>query len=935
MKKSKKLKIKKFLIPSSLLPAKIRKKYLHKPKFSFQKFKKWSLYALIGFFLLIIGLFAWYSKDLPTPGKIKARQIAESTKIYDRSGNILYDIFGKQKRTVIKFSGMPQDVKDAVVATEDQNFYHHHGVDFRGIFRAAIRTISGKRLEGGSTITQQFVKNALLSPERTITRKIKEVILALEIEALYSKEQILEFYLNEIPFGSNNYGIEAAATTFLGKKAKDLSLAECAVLAALPQAPTYYSPYGNHADELLLRKNWVLKRMREEGYITSEEEEAAKTEEITFIARRENIIAPHFVFYIREILAEKYGDRMVEEGGLQVISSLDLKKQKLAEKTVSEASHLSRYGASNAALVAVDPKTGDILAMVGSKDYFDIENDGNVNVTLSKRQPGSSFKPIVYATGLKGKWAPGSTLWDLKTNFGNYSPSNYDRSQRGPVSVRQALGGSLNIPAVKMLSLAGLNESIKTAKDMGITTLTDPDRYGLSLVLGGGEVKLLELTGAFSVFANNGKKFSINPILKVENSKGKILEEKKKPKGRQVLKSEIAYQITSILTDNSARSTTFGSRSQIYIPGYSVAAKTGTTDEFRDAWTIGYTPQIAIGVWAGNNNNSSMKKGAAGVNVAGPIWNKYMRSMLKNYGRQSFKKPRGLKTVRVDKLSGKLPDKSTDTRTDLYASWQIPKEKGGTVKLEICSIVNKIATDACPPNKVVEKTYSDVHSEKPNNPAWERPVRAWLKAHGIDNLPPSENDKNALDKVRPQVTFYAPSNGDNVAGSYLIKATTSSTYGVKKVEFFADGVAIGTDYSAPYQIGYDFNQLSKNSHKLKIKVVDNQGLTDEDSVTINVISDSTNPGPVSGFSASDVGNHNNQIILSWINPSDYDLDKIYIYYSTTTTRPGSPQKIISATNQSYTMSGLSNGFGYYFWIRPVDSAGNENSSETKYGAYLP
>lgn len=929
------MKLKNFLIPSKLLPVKSNKKYLKRSRFSFQTLKKWTIYTVAAIFLIIITLFAWYSKDLPTPGKIKARQIAESTKIYDRNGNLLYDIFGKQKRTSIKYSQMPQDMKDAVVAVEDKNFYRHHGVDFRGVFRAALHTLTGKRLEGGSTITQQFVKNALLSPERTIPRKIKEVILSLEIEALYSKQQILEFYLNEIPYGSNTYGIEAAANTFFGKKAHDLTLAESAVLASLPQAPTFYSPYGNHTDLLMERKNFVLNSMYKQKYISKVELDAAKIQEIKFVPRRENIIAPHFVFYVRELLAEKYGDRLVEEGGLKVVTSLDLDKQKLAEKIVADTPNLARYGASNAALVAIDPKTGDILSMVGSRDYFDIENDGNVNVAIAKRQPGSSFKPVVYATAFKGKWSPGSTLWDLKTNFGNYSPNNYDGSTHGPLSIRQALANSLNIPAVKTLSLAGLDNSIRTAKDMGITTFTDPDRYGLSLVLGGGEVKLSELTGAYSVFANGGKKVGVNPILKVEDSRGKILEQKKNPKGRQVLKPEIAYEITSILTDNQARSMIFGSRTPLYIPGYSVAAKTGTTDGYRDAWTIGYTPSIAVGVWAGNNDNSSMRRGADGVFVAAPIWNRFMTAMVKEYGRESFVKPRGLRTVSVDKLSGKLPDQSTDTRSDLYASWQIPTEKGGTVKLKICSIVNKIATDACPPTKIVEKVYSDVHSERPDNPSWEVPVRNWLKKHGIDNLPPSENDKEALAAVAPKISFSSPQDGDSVSGGYLIKMNTSTTYGANRVEFYVDDVSIGTDYGSPFQIGYDFNQLAKTSHKLTARIVDNQDLTASKNITINVTSDNDSPGSVSGVSVSDQGNSNNQLSLSWINPDDWDLDKIYIYYSTSGSRPGSPQAIISAVNQSTSIGSLSNGFGYYFWIRPVDSAGNENGSEIRYGPYLP
>ncbi len=932
-KKFKKINFKRFFTKIFKKPSDWRNKKSKHPKFTWAKFRKYTLYTILGIFLFIVALFAWYSKDLPTPGKLKAINIADSSKIYDRNGTLLYDIFGKQKRTVVKFDDMPDSIKEAVISAEDKNFYRHHGIDFGGLIRGVlIKPFKTGRAEGGSTITQQFVKNALLSPERTLSRKIKEIILSVEIEAIYSKDQILEFYLNYIPFGSNNYGIEAAANTYLGKKAKNLTLAESATLAALPKAPTYYSPYGNHTDELMERRDWVLSRMRKEKYITKKEEEQAKLEVITFVPRKENIIAPHFVFYVREYLAEKYGDRIVEEGGLKVVTSLDLDKQKQAEAIIRDSSHLSRYGASNAALVAISPQNGDIISMVGSKDYFDLENDGNVNVALSDRQPGSSFKPIAYATAFKDGWAPGSTLWDLKTDFGNYTPNNYDGRFRGPVSARQALAGSLNVPAVKMLGVAGLNNTIKTAKDMGITTLTDPSRYGLSLVLGGGEVKLNELTGAYSVFANGGIKYSINPILKLKNSKGKVLEEKKDPKGKRVLKEEIAYQISSILTDNSARSATFGSNSYLNLPG--VAVKTGTTDEYRDGWTIGYTPKIAVGVWAGNNDNSKMIRGAAGVNVAGPIWNKFMSKMIQSYGKEEFKRPNGLKKVTVEKLSGKRPDNDkVDTRSDWYATWQIPKEKGGTVKLDICTICDALATNACPDSKIEERTFSNVHSEKPNDSRWENPVRAWLKAHNIDNLPPTTKDTDCINKLKPSVNFSNPTNNDSVSGSELIQASTSSSYGIKRVEFFADNISIGVDTSYPYQTGYDFNQLSIGGHTLKARVTDYQNLKGESSISINVISDNDNPGNVSGVNASGTGNGDGQINLSWNNPNDYDLNKIHIYYSTNTSRPGSPQKIINVS-ESTSISSLG-GLPYYFWIRPLDSSSNENSNESWFGPYIP
>jgi 1A family penicillin-binding protein len=904
----------------------------NKFKFSWKKLRKYLLYGIVGILLFVGILFAWYSKDLPTPSKLKSLKISESTKIYDRNGKLLYDIFGKQKRTVIKLADMPQDIKDAIISAEDKNFYHHYGIDLQGTIRAAFNTLSGKRIEGGSTITQQFVKNALLSPEQTLPRKIKELILALEIEAIYSKDEILEFYLNYIPFGGNTYGVEAAANTYFNKKAGDLTLAESATLAALVQATTYYSPYGNHTDELLERKDWVISRMQREGYINEKEAEKGQAQKIKFVPRRENIIAPHFVFYVREYLANKYGDRLVEEGGLKVITTLDLDKQRLAEKTIDEAS-LAAYGASNAGLVATDPKNGDIIAMVGSRDYFDIENQGNVNVTVAKRQPGSSFKPVVYATGFEGEWAPGSTMWDLKTTFGDYTPNNYDGRSHGPLSIRQSLANSLNIPAVKMLSLTGQDDVLKNASDLGITTFDQPERYGLSLVLGGGEVKLLELTGAYASFAAGGVHYPLNPILKLEDSTGKELEKKEKPKGKQVFRPEVAYQISDVLSDNASRGLIFGTHTALNISG--VAAKTGTTDDYRDGWTVGYTPRVAVGVWTGNNDNSPMFRGDGGSVVAAPIWNKFMKAMIAEYGPQAFERPSTLQRIKVEVLSGKLPDDSkVDTRSDWYAPWQIPKEKGGTVKVAICSICNALATNSCPASKVVQKTFSDVHSERPDNSAWEIPVRNWLKSRGIDNLPPTKKDTSCVNKAKPSVSFVTPANNGSVSGGALIQVQTNSSYSIKRVEFFVDTISIGTDTTYPYQIGYDFNQLSIGGHSLKAKATNTIDLSGDTVITINVVADNQAPGDVVNVSGSSVGNDDGEIGLSWDNPSDYDISKIYIYYSAGFSKPGSPQKVIDVSTGT-TISGLTNGIPYRFWINAVDSVGNENSSGITYGPWAP
>src|SRR3990167_9195742 len=503
--------------------------------YNWRKIKLWSLRIGLGFLLFVLLIFAWYAKDLPTPGKIKRRQAVAATQIFDRNGNELYAIHGDTKRIMVNTPDIPDVVKKATMTAEDRNFYKHHGINIRSIGRAFLYNLSHKNsIQGGSTITQQFVKNALLDPKRTWTRKIKELILSIEIEIMYSKEEILTMYLNEIPYGSNTYGIEAASETFLGKHARDLNLSEAATLAALPKAPSYYSPYGIHPDKREARVNCVLDSMADLNYISRDEANVAKKDakNLKFIPRKENISAPHFVMYIKDLLVDKFGEQAVEEGGLKVTTTLDGDVQKKAEESVQSgaARRFDSIDASNASLVAIDPKTGQILAMVGSRDFFDQAIDGQVNVAISERQPGSAFKPVVYATAFKKQYNPAFTLWDVTTDFGDYTPKNYDGTDHGPVSARKALGGSLNIPAVKMLYLAGLDEVLDQAHRMRITTLNDRNRYGLSLVLGGGEIKLLDLTTAYGVFANNGTLSEKTPFLKIVDAKDKVLEEYKENK---------------------------------------------------------------------------------------------------------------------------------------------------------------------------------------------------------------------------------------------------------------------------------------------------------------------------------------------------------------------------------------------------------------------
>jgi len=901
-----------------------------------KKIKKIIFYTLLGIVAFIIILFAWYAKDLPTPGKIQKLYPIESSKIMDRNGNVLYDVYGDQQRTVIKSDEIPTIMKQATVAAEDKNFYKHFGVDFKGLARAIFTDIFRRGYaQGGSTITQQYVKNALLSPKKTVDRKIKELILSLEIEAMYKKDEILTLYLNEIPYGSSAYGIEAASQMYYGKHAKELTLDEATMLAALPQSPTYYSPYGLHPDELKIRRDYVLDNMVSLGYITKEQANEAKDKKISAVERRENITAPHFVLYVKEKLIEMYGEKMVEEGGLKVTTTLDLNLQKKAEEAIQNGyDRVKNYGASNDALVALDPKTGQVLAMAGSHDFFDTENDGQVNVTLSDRQPGSSFKPIVYATSFKGKYNPASTIWDVKTDFGNYTPENYDKSTHGPVSIRFALANSLNIPAVKILYLAGLDNVLKTAHQMGITTLNDAERYGLSLVLGGGEVKPLDMATAFGVFANNGTLAETTPFLKIEDSQGKILSQYEEGKNKkEVLDPQIAYEISSILSDNNARSAVFGSRSALYFPDRTVAAKTGTTDSFRDAWTNGYTPSLVASVWVGNNDNTPMYPGSDGVIVAAPIFHEFMEKALEGKPDEKFERPNGIRDFTVDKLSGKIPtDQSSDKISDIFASWQVPTEYDDIhVKVKICKVCTdeKLADDNCPPEQIEEKTFTNLHSEVPDNPNWENPVRYAAESMGISiGYPPKETCD--VSSVKPSINITAPTKNQNVSGTFQIQVSASSSFGVKYVEYSIDNIKIGTSETSPYSLSYNANNIAAGTHKITATLVDSKNLTATANVDFSSSKDVTFPGLVKNVVITPgIGSAN----ISWINPEDVDLGLIRIYISTISGVLGTNNSEVVATpnsSSSKTINGLIPGTMYYFTLRTVDTNKNENTNLTQF-----
>jgi 1A family penicillin-binding protein len=615
-------------------------------------------FFLIGaiFFLII---FIYIELTLPSPETVTLRKISESTKVYDRTGEIiLYDIHGEEKRTIVAWDQISDYAKKAILASEDTDFYKHKGLDITGIIRAIIKDLRDLNLsQGGSTITQQLIKNTLLGNEKTLTRKIKEALLSIEIEKRYTKDEIFWMYLNQIPFGSNSYGIESAAKTYFGKSAKDLTLNESAVLASMIQAPSYYSPYGNNVNHLISRKNTLLKKMLSLEIITQEEYETALNENLSFKPRKTDIQAPHFVIMVTEYLENKYGRDVVESGGLKVITTLDAELQSLAEETIAKYAKINKdkYKASNAALVAIDPKTGEILSLVGSVDYFDINNEGNFNVATAKRQPGSAFKPFAYAAAFQKGYTDSTILFDVKTEFNPncspdanqikdkygldcYHPKNYDGKFRGPVTMRQSLAQSLNVPSVKTLYLANIDDTINLAENMGITTLEDRSRFGLSLVLGGAEVKLVDLVSAYGVFANDGIRNPWYFIKSIEKPDGTILE-KENSKAKKVIDPQIARLISDVLSDNSARAPIFGYSSPLYFPNKSVAAKTGTTQENRDAWVVGYSPTLSTGVWVGNNRREPMTQEGAGISAAGPIWHEFMNKALEKFPNEEFNKP--------------------------------------------------------------------------------------------------------------------------------------------------------------------------------------------------------------------------------------------------------------------------------------------------------
>lgn len=710
--------------------------------------RKVVLIPLIIIAVLMLGLTIWLFKDVPNPSKLTRQPAPVSTQIFDRHGKLLYEIFLERNRTPIALNDMPPYLAQATISIEDKNFYHHFGLDPVGIIRAAFNTLTGKRLEGGSTITQQLVKNALIADNsRTLVRKIKEAALAVLTEITYSKQLILELYLNYTPYGGTAYGIEAASQQYFDKPAKDLSLPEAALLAGLPQSPTSYSPFS-HPNLAKERQKQVLNRMKEDGYINQKQFDEALDTPLKYTPKESTIKAPHFVFWVRDLLIDRYGADNINIGGLRVTTTLDLDLQQAAQASLSaEVNKIARLKISNGAALVTKPKTGEVLAMIGSRNYFDPDHDGQVNVTTSLRQPGSSIKPVNYALGLLNGWTASTMFLDIPTCFSMsgqqlYCPKNYDNTWHGPVQMRFALGNSYNIPAVKVLALNSIESMVATASAMGITGWNDPSKFGLSLTLGGGEVKMIDMAVAFGVFANSGVKVPLNPILKVETYQGKVLEENNRDQlsditdslrqdwntfhnsPRQtsafngltdqqvsptpespyqkllsglskpnpsptpnavlqpvyqpvtVLPEEVAYIVSHMLLDPNARVGAFGSNSQLVVPGKTVSVKSGTTNDQRDNWTIGYTPDYLVATWVGNNDNSPMSYVASGVTGASPIWNQIMKYILKGKVDHFPTQPSGVVNAQVCAVNGLVPtpENPCDTRTELFVKDHLPEK---------------------------------------------------------------------------------------------------------------------------------------------------------------------------------------------------------------------------------------------------------------------
>lgn len=825
-------------------------------KFSRQKLVLYLIVAVVGMVIFgyigALGLFAWYGRDLPQPGKLSESR-GNSTIFYDRNGKIIYEMFKDKNRVPVAVDDISQYLMDATVAIEDKRFYQHKGISEYGIMRAAFNNLIGNP-QGGSTITQQLIKNVLLTSERRLSRKIKEAILAYQVEKKYTKKEILGMYLNEAPYGGTFSGVGSASMGYYGKSPKDLTLIEAAILAGLPQNPPRFSPFIGEKDAWKGRTRDVLRRMREDEYITEAEEEKAlaQMDKVKFQSARENINAPHFIFYVKRQLEEEYGAAMLNNG-VKVTTTLDLELQQKAEKIVKdEIKNLKDYKVGNGALVATDPTNGEIITYVGSYDYNDNSFGKFDVVSQANRQPGSTLKPIEYAAAFEKGYTPATILMDVKTTFANqgdedYIPVNYDGKYRGPVQIRFALGNSLNVPAVKMLAMIGLHDFMERAYTMGLDSMEPTEEnmnnLGLSASLGGGETTLLHLAQAYGVFANGGKKVDLEGVLEIKDFKGKQIFKKGKPKEKEVLSPEISFLISHILSDNNARIDTFGPSSYLNVSGKTVAVKTGTTNDKRDNWAIGYTKNIVLGVWVGNNDNSAMnQKISSGATGASPIWHNVMVELLKKYKDGIIDKPEKVKAVEIDAYLGGLSKDGSPKRSEYFIEGTEPTEVSPYYKkLKLSKSNGKLANDVeAKSGNYEEKDYIVVTENDPistdGKNRWQEAIDAWAKEQGDSKFhyPTETSDSSSEDVI---VSIKSPGNNQKLdTNDVEVKVKITSIAAIKESKIWINGEekkVIGGDTK---DITEKFT-LNDGVYEIKVQSWNEKGKSGDSSIKVGVKKD--------------------------------------------------------------------------------------------------
>lgn len=835
----------------------IKKKYFR------QKLISYLILGLIGFsifsFFILFVLFAWFAKDLPSPGKIQ-RVSGFSTIFYDREDKVIYEMYKDKNRIPVNIKNIPDTLKKATIAIEDKDFYKHQGFSIKGIVRAVLKILFRGKLEGGSTLTQQLVKNALLTPERSIVRKIKEFVLSVSIEKKFSKDQILEMYLNESPYGGTFWGVESAAKGYFDKSTNELDLIESAILAGLPQRPSYYSPFIGKSGAYIDRTKDVLRRMKQERYITEEEEKKAlsKLKQVKFSSPHFAFHAPHFVFYIKDQVSKLFGEEVINQG-FKIKTTLSLEVQKIVENIVKEEiEKIKNLNATNAAVVVLDSQTGEILAMVGSYDYNN-EKFGKYNTALAKRQPGSSIKPITYALAFEKGYTPATVLMDVKTVFANqgekdYIPENYNGKFRGPVQLRFALGNSINIPTVKLLAMVGLREFLQKSYDMSLETLEPTDknlkRFGLSITLGGGEVRLLDLTSAFSVFARCGVKKDYSSILELKSYKDKTLAIPKPQPEKRVLGEGASFLISHILSDNNARIDVFGPRSYLNIPGKKTAVKTGTTNDKRDNWTIGYTNSITVGVWVGNNDNSPMSpKIASGATGASPIWHRIIIELLRKYPDGICQKPENVEALEIDADFGGLPNGSNPKRSEYFIKGTEPKDISSFYKkLKISKNNGKLANDIeIRLGEYEEKDFIVIIEKDPVSidgiNRWQIGIDEWANSQTDSKFKaPKDISDTKADDIIIQIKE-PPDQAVLNTNNITIKAKIISLKPIKKVEIYANNTVVFT-FDEDKKTIEEPLKLSDGVYEIKIRAKNSDDKSAESKISIGINQPIISPTPV-------------------------------------------------------------------------------------------